>query len=63
MKISVTVDIDDYVFEFYKKVSEYITHCSIPETMSRALFAYAGFVANEMQNADDAGFDTQQIPQ
>ena len=49
MKISVTVDVEDYVFEFYRKVSEEITHCSIQETMSSALFAYAGFVAQEMQ--------------
>ena len=52
MNISVTIDVEDYVFEFYRKVSENITHRSVQETMASALFAYAGLIAQKMQDED-----------
>lgn len=49
MKVSLTIDLDDYVYFFYSRVSKELTHRSIEETIESALFAYAGFVADEMQ--------------
>jgi len=43
------ITVPDYVYQFYKKVAENITHTTIEETMSRALFGYAGFLAKEME--------------
>lgn len=49
MRVSPTIELEDYVYLFYNRVSNEITHRSIEETIESALFAYAGFVADEMQ--------------
>jgi len=57
MDVVTKITVPDYVYEFYKKVAENITHASTEETMSRALFGYAGFLAEKMEQED--GFLTE----
>lgn len=48
MKLTVTLDIEDYVYEFYKTAASDMG-ISIEEVLSSALYMYAGIVAMEME--------------
>lgn len=48
MKLAITVDMEDYVYEFYKKVSSDM-EISMDEVLSSALYMYAGIVALDIQ--------------
>ena len=48
MDIAVTITVPDYVYAFYKKVSEQMPSRTVEEIMACALFRYAGIVAEEL---------------
>ncbi len=48
MDISVTITVPDYVYAFYKKVSEQMSPHTVEAIMASALFRYAGIVAEEL---------------
>lgn len=48
MDIPVTITVPDYVYAFYKKVSEQMPSRTVEEIMASALFRYAGIVAEEL---------------
>ena len=48
MDIPVTITVPDYIYAFYKKVSEQMPSHTIEEIMASALFRYAGIVAEEL---------------
>lgn len=52
MKLSVTVDLEEYVYDFYKKVARDMD-ISIDDVISRALYMYAGIVALDIQHNED----------
>ena len=48
MDVSVTVTVPDYVYAFYKKVSEQMPGQTVEQIMASALFRYAGIVVEEL---------------
>ena len=52
MDVVTKITVPDYVYEFYKKVAENITHTTTEDAMSRALFGYAGFLAEKMEQEE-----------
>ncbi len=52
MKIVLTLDVEDYVYQFYQRGAEALNR-SPEELMQEAVFRYAGIVAQElMQNKE-----------
>lgn len=47
MRVVVTLEIDDYVYQFYKKGAN-ILQMQPKEVMENALFMYAGIIADDL---------------
>lgn len=47
MRVVVTLEIDDYVFQFYKKGAN-LLKLRPEEVMQKALFMYAGIIAKDL---------------
>ena len=52
MKIATTVDVEDYVYAFYRKAATEIGNTTPEKLMSQALYIYAGMVAEDIQKAN-----------
>lgn len=48
MGVTVTITVQDFVYDFYKKAADNMPHCTVEEIMASALFRYAGIVVQEM---------------
>ena len=48
MGVTVTITVQDFVYDFYKKVAANMPPRTVEEIMASALFRYAGLVVEEM---------------
>lgn len=48
MDVTVAITVQDFVYDFYKKVADNMPPRTVEEIMASALFRYAGIVVKEM---------------
>ena len=53
MKITTNITLDDYVYALYQKAATEMGTVTTEELMSRALFLYAGMVAQDILQHDE----------
>lgn len=56
MKIATTVDVEDYVYAFFRKAATELGNTTPEKLMSQALYMYAGMVAADIlkDNGDNS---------
>ena len=54
MEITTSVTVQDYVYKFYQKAASVMGNTTAEALMSKALFLYAGLIAEDLQRSENA---------